>query len=352
VPQSILSSGRALAWLLAGVLGVTLGCGGCDKRTLEERARVDAGDNPGGLTTEQAAKVLAKVGDKTITLGDFAASLDRMNEFDRMRYQSPEKRRELLNEMIDLELLAIEAKKRGLDRTPESEEAMRQILRDAMLAETRKGVPTPAEIPPAEVRAYYDAHRDDFREPERRRVTAIPFKDKKEAEKVLPEAKKASAMEWGRLALKHADPPLKQLPGQPVETVADLGIVGPPADAKGDHPRVPPELRAAIFEVQGDVGSVLDHVVASGGKHWIVRLAGKSPPHERSFAEAERSIRGILVQEKMEARAKELAESLKKRFPVSIDDAALAQVKVPGAPASASASTVTGAHAPPPSSGR
>jgi len=79
---------------------------------------------------EQAGRVLAKVGDRTITLGDYVAALEHMDQFDRMRYQSPERRKELLNEMIDLELLANEARQKGYDQDPVAQQEIRAILRD------------------------------------------------------------------------------------------------------------------------------------------------------------------------------------------------------------------------------
>ncbi|HEY3593957.1 MAG TPA: peptidylprolyl isomerase, partial [Polyangiaceae bacterium] len=144
---------------------------------------------PAGLRPEQAAEVLAKVGDKTITLGDYAATLERMDQFDRLRYQSPERRKELLDEIIDAELLAQDARKKKLDEQPETRQAVRQILRDALLTDARKGLPAPADIPESEVRAYYEAKRESFREPERRRVAHIAVKDKDTAAKVLAAAK-------------------------------------------------------------------------------------------------------------------------------------------------------------------
>jgi hypothetical protein len=306
---------------------------GCNSKSLEERARQinSATLGPGNLTREDAAKVLARVGDRTITLGDYAATLERMNEFDRMRYQAPEKRKELLNEMIDFELLAMEARRRGLDKSPEVEEASRQILRDALLAEARQGLPALGDIPAAEVRAYYEAHRADYREPERRRVSAIILKDKAEAEKLLPEAKKATAFEWGKLALKHLEGP-KPPPTTPTELAGDLGIVSAPDDPRGANPSVPPEVRAAVFEIKGEIGAVLDRVVPAQGRFYLVKMAGRTAAHERSFAEAERSIRGRLMQQKIEAREREVEEELKKKYPLVIDEAALAQVKVPGSP--------------------
>jgi peptidyl-prolyl cis-trans isomerase C len=70
---------------------------------------------PGKLTIELARQVLVKVGEREITLGDYAETLERMDPFERLRYQSPDRRKQLLNEIIQVELLAEEAKRRGLD---------------------------------------------------------------------------------------------------------------------------------------------------------------------------------------------------------------------------------------------
>ena len=147
--------------------------GGCNESSIKAQQQAEGGPPIAGLNAQDAARILAKVGDRPITLGDYAKTLDRMDPFDRLRYQTKERRRELLNEMINVELLASEAKRRGLDKEPETEEAVRTILRDAMLAETRSDLPTPAEIPADEVRAFFEANGDKFSEPERRRVAAV-----------------------------------------------------------------------------------------------------------------------------------------------------------------------------------
>src|SRR5882672_6992884 len=74
----------------------------------------EAGTIPGGLTLEQAQKPLAKFGDHVITLGDFAQALADMPEYERLRYQGIERRKELLRSMIDVQLLADEATRLGL----------------------------------------------------------------------------------------------------------------------------------------------------------------------------------------------------------------------------------------------
>src|SRR5947207_14085203 len=92
-------------WLLSAVLAAGLLAAGCNERALAKKS--DAGPVPGGLTAEHAALVVAKVGERVITLGDYAATLERMDQFDRLRYQSPGLRREQLGAILDVELSAL-----------------------------------------------------------------------------------------------------------------------------------------------------------------------------------------------------------------------------------------------------
>jgi peptidyl-prolyl cis-trans isomerase C len=309
------------------LIGAALFCAAAACGSSGDQNAADAGPPPGGLTQEQAARVVAKVGDTSITLGDYAAALDRMDPFDRLRYQSVEKRRELLNELVDLELLANEARKRGLDKKPEAEAAVRQVLRDALLDEVHDTLPTPAEIPAADVRAFYDANLPQYQEPERRRVTAIVLADEAQAKEVLELAlavKDSTA--WGQLYYERSTTaPADKKPDGPLDLAGDLGIVGPVGDEKGENPRIPEPLRAAVFTLDR-VGSVYKDVIVHDKKFYVVRLAGRTQAHSRTYAEAERSIRVELLKVKMRELENALEQDLRKKYKVEIDDAALAQV--------------------------
>lgn len=320
---------NALSVALAALLAAFTA--GCDEAPIKQ-ASLEAGATAGGLSPEQASRIVAKVGDKTITLGDFAQALERMDQFDRLRYQTKERRRELLNEIVDAELLAMEAKRRGLDKEPEAQDAVRQILRDAVLAQARSAMPAPAEIPASEVRAFYEANQARFSEPERRRVAVIVMDKKAEAEKVHKAAIKIkNATEWGDLFYKHSlTAPKTRGPNAPLDLAGDLGVVGPLDDPKGANPKIPDPVRAAVFRI-GNVGSVADEIVSHEGKLYIVRMNGITAPHHRSLAEADRTIRIALMQEKMQKIERDLEEQLRKKFPVEIDERALAAVKLPPA---------------------
>jgi len=308
--------------LLLVFLAALVGCKGCD----DAKGSGDAGASPTSLLTDkQAAQVLARVGDKTITLGDYTAALEHMDQFDRLRYQSPERRKELLEEMITIELLAMEATEKGYDKDPLAQQELRAILRDAMLAEARRNAPAPADVPEADVRAYYQSHLADYKDPERRRLSVIVLATPSAAEEVLATVKKTG--EFGALVKSRSIDPQARA-NVPVDLAGDLGIVSPPGDPRGDNPRVPPEVREEVFKLS-EVGAVADRVVAAGGKFYVVRLTQRIPPHERAFEEAERTIRVKLAQDMLRKKEDELIAELRKSVQVEVDEAALATVKLP-----------------------
>ena len=321
-------------WLALAVLTVA-GCKSCDKGATDT---VDGHAQATSLTPEQSAQVLAKVGDETITLGDYAAALEHMDQFDRLRYQSKERRKELLDEMITVKLLAKEATAKGYDKDPVAQQEVRAILRDSMLAEARKNAPVPADVPEADVRAWFDAHRAEYKDPERRRLSVVVLRDEASARDALATAKKAaSGTQWGELVrAKSVDSQARA--NVPVDLAGDLGIVSPPGDPRGANTRVPDEVRAAAFEIT-ELNGIADKAVASGGKYYVVRLTQKIPAHERAYEEAERSIRVKLAQDKLRAKEDELIAELRRSVKVEIDESALGTVKVDmgdgGGPASA-----------------
>lgn len=270
-------------------------------------------------------RVLAHVGAHTITLGEYAAALEHMDEFDRLRYQAPERRKELLDEMIDVLLLADEARDRGYDQDPEAQEQLREILRDAVLKKARESAPSPEAIPADQVRAYFEAHRSEFHDPERRRVSAIVLPTRGAAERALEAARAGDAGSWGELVRARS---LERPSGDvPIDLTGDLGFVSPPGDPRGNDPRVPAEVRAAVFEASR-VGEIVPHVVSANGLFYVVKLESKSEGHDRTLEDAERSIRVKLAHDAARAREDALLEQLRKEIPVQIDEAALADVRV------------------------
>ena len=112
-----------MSWRFVSIAALVLAMAGCSK----ERAQ-ESGPPPewpkNGLTEAQAGEVLVKVGDRTITVGEFADRLASQSPYLRARFESPERRREFLDNLVRYELLVYEAKRRG-----------RKAKRDARAAE-------------------------------------------------------------------------------------------------------------------------------------------------------------------------------------------------------------------------
>ncbi|HEX4339368.1 MAG TPA: peptidyl-prolyl cis-trans isomerase [Polyangiaceae bacterium] len=318
---------RSPAWLVRALLGVALISTPACHRDAPAGGGTPATSSSvsGALPADLSVRVLAKVGDRTITLGDYVAVLDGMDRIERARYQTPDRREQLLKELVDVELLSKEAERRGLADRPEARELERQILRDEVLAEIRSKQPPLEQIPAGDVRAYYDSHRADFKEPERRRISHIVVRDAVTAEHVLASARGTTAKQWGELVRKSSlEKPAADLPD---ELVGDLGLVTPPSFGKNDNARVPEPLRAAAFEIE-KAGDVLGHVVQSSGFH-VLRLTAESAARDRSLEDADRTIRVLIAQQHLHTAEATFEKELRARFPVKIDEAALAKIAVP-----------------------
>lgn len=298
-----------------------LGLGACNEKAVQKQP--DAGTIAGGLTPEQAQKPVAKYGDKVITLGEFAQALADMPEYERLRYQSVERRKELLRSMIDMHLLAEEAKKQGVDKDPVIAEETRQALVAWMRGKLLEGLPAPGTIPDADLRAFYDAHRDEYREPERRRVAQIVTKDEATAKKAADEAKSANATQWGALVKKYSDE--KPAGTEAPEMAGDLGFVTAPSDTHAQaNPKATAEVRKEAFALPS-VGAVSAPFHDTNGWH-VLRMIAKNDARDQSFADVERTLRVRVLQEKRAEKEKALLDEMRKKLKVEIDEATLAQI--------------------------
>jgi hypothetical protein len=198
-----------------------------------------------------------------------------------------------------------------------------------LLEELIKSAPAPNDVPEAELKAYYDAHKDEFAEPERRRVAGIVLESATTAKTVLAQAKNASPAQWGEIVEQRSTQRgARAMPSAPSELAGDLGIVGPPGHPRGANPRVPEPVRDAVFKV-AKVGDTYSEVVSADGKFYVIRLMSSTPARERKYEDSERAIRTAVVQAKIREKEQALEQELKKKFPVTVDDAALAKMPMP-----------------------
>jgi peptidyl-prolyl cis-trans isomerase C len=276
-----------------------------------------------GLTKQQAAEVLVKVGDTTITVGEFAERLAEQSPYLRARYASPERRREFLDNLVRFELMAAEAHRRGYDRSEEVERTRKQMMIQALMKAEFEDRIQPSDITDDEVRAYYESHRDEFDKPEQVRASHILIRDRAKAQRVLREvlAKKTDIAFWRTAAQTHNEDPETR------DRFGDLRFFSRPAERRPDEPDIPAAVAEAAFGL-AQIGDIHEQLVQSPAGYHIVKLTGRRAALRRSLEEASRPIRNRLWRERREQKIQEFIDQLRARANVQIDEAALAAVRI------------------------
>ena len=109
-----------------------------------------------------------------ITQGELAREAERLPPELRERFASDVGKRELVRSMVDKRLLAQEARRRGIVEDPQIHrqvvELEERLVIQALLAGEERAAGAASE---AELRAYFEAHKEELAQPERVRVARV-----------------------------------------------------------------------------------------------------------------------------------------------------------------------------------
>ncbi len=309
----------ATALSLALIWGATVGaCSKKESADVSAPAATSAESEwpKNGLTEAQADEALVTIGDRTITVGEFADRLASQSPYLQARFESPERRREFLENLVRFELLVHEAKRRGYADKPELQRARRTAMTQQLIKREIDEKVNIAEITDEEIEAVYEANPQEYDRPAQVRATDILITDRQEAEKLLEEAKKLDVTQFRQLARKRSEDE------SAAKDAGDLQFFT--ADAEGNPPAA---VRDAAFTLTR-VGNVFPKIVKAPDGYHIVMLTGKRAPLNRTYEQAKRAIRHKLVREKKEAAKAALLDRLRSEIVVEIDYDALADVEV------------------------
>ena len=308
-----------------------LASAGCSDKVESPKAKVAAsvsGPTKHGLTAEQAREPLVIIGDTRVTVGDFAEQLADKSPYLRARYASPERRRELLEELVKFELLAKEAKRQGLDKSDEVVRTKRQLMVQQMLKAEFEDKVKLSDITEAEIKAYYDAHPDEFHKPEQVRASVIVVKDEARAKKLLKQVLEAESQSpddgqalFRKLASELTDDRALR------ERAGDLQFFSRPAERHEGEPVVPDAVAEAAFKLD-KIGDVASELVKTPAGFQIVKLTGKRKELARTLDQTRRTIQHKLWRERREAAVEAFVKSLRDKAEVQENWALLEQVKI------------------------
>jgi peptidyl-prolyl cis-trans isomerase C len=315
--------------LIAGLIGVGAGALACSSKpaapkvTQSESAKAETKH---GLTPEQAAQPLVVIGDTSVTVGDFAEQLADKSPYLRARYTSPERRRELLDELVKFELLAKEAARRGLDKSDEVVRTKKQLMVQQMMKAEFEDKVKLSDITDADIKDYYDSHPDEFNKPAQVRASVLIAKDEAKAKKLLKQLQdKPDDNELFReLASAQSEDPA--LPGLR-ERYGDLQFFSKPSEQKPGDPPVPTAVAEAAFKLD-KIGELAPEPVKVEQGYAVIKLTGKRKELARTLEQTRRTIQHKLWRERREAAVELFVKGLRAKANVQEDWALLEQVKV------------------------
>jgi hypothetical protein len=134
-----------------------------------------------------------------ITLDDMQTVLDHRPRSVRAAAVSAAGRQRLLSELLDYDLLVLEAERRGYRNRPATAQAARRAAVDALLAATRRQGAVPDANSP-EIAAYFAEHSGNFQRPALRRAMHIQVAGEAEARALLASLAGATREQFASVA--------------------------------------------------------------------------------------------------------------------------------------------------------
>jgi len=309
---------------------MALAASGCSKGT-EGTAK------PGEKQVKFPPNVVAKVGTTEIKESDIDAILSQIPEPYRERYASPEAKREIIEKMAEVKMMAMEAKKQGIDKKPATKLKLEYIGDQILARDLEESASENIKVNDADITKYYNDNKDKFAQGPRVKVRQILVQTEPEATAILAQLKKGA--DFSKLAKEKSKDPSSQRGG-------DLGWV--------TQGRMDPAFEKAAFALKkGEMSGIIK---SSFGYH-IVICDDVEAKKEKKLEEVKPQIEKQLQREKKEETVNKLKEQVKKDFPITINEEYFkkaqeeAAKKAPAAPGTPN-EKIPGAPAPAPHSGQ
>ncbi len=267
-----------------------------------------AGDKPALAPVQPAqpqvdpAKIVLTVGENKMTAGDFNEFVAQLPPEVQMMAKGPQKRR-VAEDLVKLKLLAGEAAKKGMDQTPKFKKQM-ELMRENALAGAFFNEVLPTLVSDADVKKYYDEHKNQFERATARHIL-VPIGGEKNY--------------TDDQARTRADEIKKRLEAKPDDFAAIAKAESADPGSKDDGGDLPPFPRGQMVKEFDEAAFTLpiDQISAPVktryGYH-IIQVKKREIP---ALEDVKEDITEQLRPQRLEA----LIEDLKKKNPTSLDEA-------------------------------
>lgn len=241
---------------------------------------------------------VAVVNGKEITRGDVMKFLNDMGPQMAMQFQSPEGINRVIDEMVNQELLYLDAIENDFEKEEEFDQVLQatkiSLLKGYAFNKLITGVTAEEE----ELKNYFAENKHLFNQPEMVKASHILVADEERAKEILDELN--GGMNFEDAAKSYSSCPSSEVGGA-------LGEFG--------RGQMVPEFEEAAFSME--LGEISAPVKTQFGYH-IIRLDEKNEPKDSSFEESREEVEKQVILRKQETRYMEKINSLKEVYKVEI----------------------------------
>ncbi len=283
-----------------------------------------------GQGSKKSGPAVAKGDGIVITADEFKARLEEQSPFIRARYNTLERKKEFLDNLIRFELLAKAAEKEGLDKDPDVQLTLRKVMVQKLVQKTFAEGDAAKEVPEADARKFYDDHKDDYVKPRKVRLAHIlvvappgPARAQKaaQAKKLLARVQaeeKKNVLAFATLARELSEDAATKGTG------GDLGF------------KTQPELETQYGKPFADESFALKSgglaLLESPQGFHVVKLTASQEAIDRPFEMVKAQIQNRLYRERRTKDFDEFVKKLRDEARITVDDAELEKVAVSAPP--------------------
>lgn len=241
-------------------------------------------------------KIVAKVNGKEITQEDVLRFLNEIGPQVAMQFQSPEGIQKVVDELINQELLYLDAIENKLDETEEFKVLEEQTKNTLLKSYALNKLIADENATEEELQEYYNEHKEHFAKPESARAGHILVDTEEQAKEIIKEINEGLSFE--EAAQKYSSCPSKEAGG-------DLG--------EFSRGQMVPEFEEVAFTMEE--GTISEPVKTQFGYH-IIKLSNRNSGGESSFEEVKKQIHEQLIRLKQQNKYLDKIDQLKNKYTV------------------------------------
>lgn len=276
--------------------GVTMNFVTSRQGEITDMAILTPGDLGNTVNAQPAGQVLAQVGGKPITEEDVTRFIQAMGR-NGQAYNNPKGRAAVLEQMIAQRLFLLDAQRNLYEREPAFKAQLAAVKEQLLMEYAITKCIQSVRVTEEEVRAYYDAHKDDLQAEESVNASHILVDSEEKANSILADIRA------GKISFEDAARQYSTCPS------------GKQGGSLGDFARgqMVPEFDQAVFALQE--GELTGPVKTQFGYH-LIRMNKKNEATPISYTDIREELYQQVMQEKQQEAYQKKINQLKILYPV------------------------------------